>query len=114
MLPLNLCSKASSLESEQSFTVDILFGKRNEPLLSVCARQISQHLADAGTVRYTIAKQLRHACFASFGLDQTAVDVRKFPAVQATSAQPCLATGRFAHVEASCTRGCPGVLKVAE
>ncbi|KZV45679.1 hypothetical protein F511_02339 [Dorcoceras hygrometricum] len=41
--------KEEGLTVDATFNVAVVFGKRNEPMLVACARQIIQHISDTGS-----------------------------------------------------------------
>ncbi|KAL5683010.1 hypothetical protein ACJX0J_009395, partial [Zea mays] len=43
--------KDESVFSDPTYNVSVLFGKRNEPLLQACARQLIEHISGSGSAR---------------------------------------------------------------
>ncbi|KAG8043867.1 hypothetical protein GUJ93_ZPchr0458g22799 [Zizania palustris] len=43
--------KDESVFSDPTYNVSVLFGKRNEPLLLACARQLIEHISGSGSTR---------------------------------------------------------------
>ncbi|KAG8088404.1 hypothetical protein GUJ93_ZPchr0010g8089 [Zizania palustris] len=43
--------KDESVFSDPTYNVSVLFGKRNEPLLLACARQLIEHISGSGSAR---------------------------------------------------------------
>ncbi|BAF26443.2 Os10g0395500 [Oryza sativa Japonica Group] len=43
--------KDESVFSDPTYNVSVLFGKRDEPLLLACARQLIEHISGSGSAR---------------------------------------------------------------
>ncbi|CAL1358052.1 unnamed protein product [Linum trigynum] len=43
--------KEEGMTSEPTFHVSVIFGKRDEPMLTACARQLIEHMSSSGSAR---------------------------------------------------------------